>query len=63
MFNINKKFFEEIQNSLFVLCLDHNTSNVDLNENDRSKASEQLLHGNKLFTSNRFFDKTIQVGN
>ena len=27
----------------------------------RSRAAGQILHGNKKFTANRWFDKTIQV--
>ncbi len=57
----NKKFFEEIHNSFFVLCLDQNNSPRDSKIDERSRSAGQLLHGNKAFTSNRFFDKTIQV--
>lgn len=52
-----------INNSLFVLCLDtpdlavNNKTNVDA----RTLAGEQLLHGNNVFTANRWFDKTVQV--
>lgn len=51
-----------IQNSLFVLCLD--TPDVTINKTNvdaKSLAGEQLLHGNNVFTANRWFDKTVQV--
>jgi hypothetical protein len=57
----NKKLFEEIHNSFFVLSIDHDHLQRDSKQDERSFAAGQLLHGNKMFTSNRFFDKTIQV--
>lgn len=56
----NYKNFESIQDSLFVLCLDgEGTRNKEIDV--RSEACGQVLHGNKEFTPNRWFDKTIQV--
>ena len=44
------------------MCLDHNTKTPATDDLDaRSVACGQILHGNKQFTSNRWFDKTIQV--
>ena len=58
---INRKNFESIQNSLFVLCLDGEAKNKNNDIDVRSIACGDVLHGNKEFTSNRWFDKTIQV--
>ena len=51
-----------------MLCLDQNKDINNNNSNEindqidpRSYASGQILHGNKKFTANRWFDKTIQV--
>lgn len=59
----NKDNFEIINNSLFVVCLDNNTKNTvsDLCQDVRSVSASHILHGNKEFTANRFFDKTIQA--
>lgn len=52
---------ETIQDSFFVLCLD-GEGTLDANGVDtRSLAMGQMLHGNTEFTSNRWFDKTVQV--
>ena len=56
----NAKNFEQIHDSFFVLCLDDKEiPNGEVDQ--RSFAAGQILHGNKTFTSNRWFDKTIQV--
>jgi len=47
-----------------VLCIDRNNSNTNNSSESidtRSNACGQILHGNKQFTANRWFDKTIQV--
>ncbi len=48
-----------------MLCLDDESSDETDNCQEtfevRSAACGQLLHGNKKFTSNRWFDKTVQV--
>lgn len=61
--NQNKKNFDLIHDSLFVLCLDDdlNGENGNLINDERSSAGAQLLHGSKTFSSNRWFDKTLQV--
>jgi carnitine O-acetyltransferase len=60
----NRKNFQQIHNSLFVLCLDNEgekSGSVDQRQDAKSVAASQILHGNKEFTANRFFDKTIQA--
>jgi hypothetical protein len=59
----NKKNFESIHDSLFVLCLDTKETPSDGSTDPNSLFAGQLLHGNKLFSSNRWFDKTVQVRN
>lgn len=54
----NRKNFESIHDSLFVLCLDTKEKH---NTNDRTENSAYILHGNKSYTANRWFDKTIQA--
>jgi hypothetical protein len=36
-------------------------SKVPQTSDEKSLAAAQLLHGNKIFSSNRWFDKAIQV--
>lgn len=58
----NQKNMALIQNSFFVLCLDEPTRSVNKpNMDERSLAGEHVLHGNGVFTANRWFDKTVQV--
>lgn len=58
----NRKNFESVHESLFVMCLDTKRFSSENSEPDaRSVACGQILHGNKQFTANRWFDKTIQV--
>ncbi len=59
--NTNLKNFESIHDSLFVLCLDTKEKHEQPQSADRSMDSSYILHGNKSYTSNRWFDKTIQV--
>ncbi|XP_041370191.1 carnitine O-acetyltransferase-like [Gigantopelta aegis] len=57
----NKKLMEDIQRSIFVLCLDK--SRPDLSQEEaRIFAAEQMLHGggSQLNSANRWFDKTLQ---
>jgi carnitine O-acetyltransferase len=51
---VNRKNFKEINESLFVLCLDDFTNSLD---ND--KFHHQIFHNND--ASNRFFDKGVQI--
>lgn len=57
----NKKNFESIQNSFFVLCLDGDEHSINNDMDTRSIACGQMLHGNKEYTPNRWFDKAVQV--
>ncbi|CAF0716256.1 unnamed protein product [Brachionus calyciflorus] len=57
----NQKSFESILDSLFVLCLDTSDGALSSFADKRSSDSGQILHGNKKFTQNRWFDKTIQI--
>jgi hypothetical protein len=58
---VNKASLENIQRSIFVLCLDEHLPS-DMSD-ERSVAARLMLHGggSKLNTGNRWFDKTIQV--
>ena len=58
---VNKASLENIQKSIFVLCLDEHLPS-DMSD-ERSVAARLMLHGggSKLNTGNRWFDKTIQV--
>ena len=57
---VNKASLENIQRSIFVLCLDEHLPS-DMSD-ERSVAARLMLHGggSKLNTGNRWFDKTIQ---
>ena len=44
-----------------MLCLDGKETIKYAETDSRSLACGQILHGNNEFTSNRWFDKTIQV--
>lgn len=57
----NRNNFESIHNSLFVLCLDTNDGPKEGYPDEKSADAAQILHGNKKFSSNRWFDKTVQV--
>lgn len=58
----NKKVFEIIETSLFIMCIDGPMPKGD-SLNQRSIAAKQLLHGggSKYNSGNRWMDKTIQV--
>lgn len=56
----NRKNFESVHNSFFVMCLDGKSLPTDSQIDSKTVASGQILHGNKQFTANRWFDKTIQ---
>ena len=58
---VNRANFASIHNSLFVLCLDNRNVKKPVGTDERSLAVGQILHGEKEFTANRWFDKTIQV--
>lgn len=42
------------------MCLDGKSLPTDSQIDSKTVASGQILHGNKQFTANRWFDKTIQ---
>ncbi|RNA01008.1 carnitine O-acetyltransferase isoform X1 [Brachionus plicatilis] len=58
---INQKNFKSIHNSLFVLCLDTRDGLLEGYPDKKSAHAAQILHGNKQFGANRWFDKTIQA--
>lgn len=55
----NRQNFHTINQSLFVLCLDDGLVQSEFDE--KSSGAAQLLHGSKKYSSNRWFDKTIQL--
>ncbi|CAF1011037.1 unnamed protein product [Rotaria sp. Silwood1] len=62
----NKNFFDTINDSLFVLCLDesYQSSNDNITKEDNKRSvGLNFLHGGgtKNNTANRWFDKTIQI--
>jgi len=60
----NASIVSQIQNALFVLCLDGEDVGASINADRVSSAAEQLLHGGHPTTAhsaNRWFDKTLQV--
>jgi hypothetical protein len=62
----NRAFFETINDSLLVLCLDENfgPSHDKSKYNEHTLAGLNFLHGGGIDanTKNRWFDKTLQVG-
>lgn len=58
---LNQRTIEEIQKSLFLLCLDNECDMSDVDP--RTRAALQLIHGggSRCNGGNRWFDKTVQV--
>ena len=61
--NENAKSIETIEKSLFVLCLDGDSSSFEATDDPVARTALQALHGlgPKYSAHNRWFDKTIQV--
>ena len=59
--NVNKDSVNDIENSLFLMCLDEDMSQVPAHD-ESSRSALQSLHG-LLSTENRWNDKALQVIN
>ena len=59
----NASNMEEIQSSIFVLCLDKSMTGNDQEVAPRNVTASQVLHGGgaKLNSGNRWYDKTLEV--